>query len=473
LKQLLKIENKILNNKKNLIVAIGPVLFFTSWFMFYSWGFTTAQSITAATAILCALWWSTEAIPIPITSLIPLALLPFAGILTNTQVAESYGSPLILLLLGGFIISKSLEKTGAHRRVALGLVHFIGADKPAKLIFGFMLAAAVLSMWISNTATTLMLLPVALAVTEKMPDDRLAVPLLLGIAYAASIGGIGTPVGTPPNLVFMEIYRQTTGIELGFLDWMQWGVPVVVVMLPITAWWLTRNLSAPAVKLPAVGEWRAAEIRVFIVFAITALMWITRTPEGWGWADYFGLHWANDGQVALLAAIAMFVIPDGTLQQNGDKGRLLDWQHASQIPWGVLLLFAGGIALAKAFVVTGLSAMLSGHLTELSQLPVMLMILIIALVVTFLTEITSNTATTTLLMPILAAAAIAADLEPELLMVPAAISASCAFMLPVATAPNAIVFGSNQVPIQKMIKTGFALNLMGAIVVTVVTTGIL
>ena len=462
-----------MKNKKNFIVAIGPILFLSCWFIFHSLGFTTPQSITASTAILCALWWSTEAIPIPVTSLIPLALLPFAGVLNRTQVSESYGSPLILLLLGGFIISKSLEKTGAHRRVALGLVHLVGADKPGKLVFGFMLASAVLSMWISNTATTLMLLPVALAITEKMPDDRLAIPLLLGIAYAASIGGIGTPVGTPPNLVFMEIYRQTTGIELGFLDWMKWGVPVVVVMLPITAWWLTRKLSAPPVELPAVGPWRRAEIRVFIVFAITATMWITRTPDGWGWSDYFGLSWANDGQVALLAAIALFIIPDGTVLENGEKGRLLDWHHASKIPWGVLLLFAGGIALAKAFVVTGLSTMLSDQLTELSQLPVMLMILIIALVVTFLTEMTSNTATTTLLMPILAATAIAADLEPELLMVPAAISASCAFMLPVATAPNAIVFGSNQVPIQKMIKTGFVLNLIGAIVVTIVTSSIL
>ncbi len=463
----------MLKNNKNLFVVIGPALFFISWFLFNKIGLTNSQALTAATAILCALWWSTEAIPIPVTSLIPLALLPFAGILNNTQVAESYGSPLILLLLGGFIISKSLEKTGAHRRIALGLIHFVGADKPGKLVFGFMLASAILSMWISNTATTLMLLPVAIAVIEKMPDDRLAVPLLLGIAYAASIGGIGTPVGTPPNLVFMEIYKQNTGVELGFLDWMQWGVPVVILMLPIAAWWLTRKLSAPAVELPAVGPWRAAEIRVFIVFAVTATMWITRTPEGWGWKDYFDMSWANDGQVALLAAIALFIIPDGTVSEEGEKGRLLDWHHASQIPWGVLLLFAGGIALAKAFVVTGLSGLLSAQLTELSQLPILLMILIIALVVTFLTEITSNTATTTLLMPILAAAAIAADLAPELLMVPAAISASCAFMLPVATAPNAIIFGSERVPIQKMIKTGVVLNLIGAIVITLVTSSLL
>jgi sodium-dependent dicarboxylate transporter 2/3/5 len=460
-------------NKKNIMIVIGPIIFLLSWLVLDNLGWTSSQSLTTATAILCALWWSTEAIPIPITSLIPLTILPFAGVLNQTEVAESYGSPLILLLLGGFIISKSMEKTGAHRRVALGLVHFVGADNPRKLVFGFMLASAVLSMWISNTATTLMLLPVALAVIEKMPDNRLAAPLLLGLGYAASIGGIGTPVGTPPNLVFMEIYKQNTGIDLGFLEWMKWGVPVVVLMLPITAWWLTRKLSAPPIDLPPIGPWRAAEIRVFLVMTVTASLWITRTPEGWGWQDYFGMSWANDGQIALLAAIALFIIPDGTVSKNGEKGRLLDWHHASKIPWGILLLFAGGIALAKAFVVTGLSMMLSEQLTLLSEWPVILMILAIALVVTFLTEVTSNTATTTLLMPILAAAAIAAGLEPKLLMVPAAMSASCAFMLPVATAPNAIIFGSDRVPIQRMIKNGLVLNLIGAIIITIVTSSIL
>ncbi|HFB66936.1 MAG TPA: SLC13/DASS family transporter [Aeromonadales bacterium] len=453
---------------RNRIIFLGPVLFVIFGFLFYSLGWPINQAITAATAIWCALWWSTEAIPIPATSLIPLSLLPITGVLNSSQVANSYGSPLILLLLGGFIISKSMEKSGAHRRVALGLVNLMGGENPRRLVFGFMLASAVLSMWISNTATTLMLFPVALAVLEKMPDDRLTVPLLLGVAYAASIGGIGTPVGTPPNLVFMEIYRETTGTEMGFLAWMRFAVPVVIVLLPAVAWWMTRNLQAPAVVLPAVGKWSKAETRVFVVFAITAILWITRTPEGWGWKYYFDLPWANDGQVALLAAIALFIIPDGTVTGKGEKGRLLDWEYASRIPWGVLLLFAGGIALAKGFVVSGLSARLSEHLVQLSHLPVIVMIAGIALVVTFLTEITSNTATTTLLMPILAAAGVAANIDPALLMVPAAISASCAFMLPVATAPNAIVFGSGKIPIQSMIRYGLALNVIGVVVVTMV-----
>lgn len=453
---------------KNYIIALGPIAFaFILWgLMQFGWEFKPA--ITAATAFLCALWWATEAIPIPATSLIPIAVLPITGVLNKTQLAESYGSPLILLLLGGFILSKSMEKSGAHRRVALGLVNLFGGQHPKRLIFGFMVASALLSMWISNTATTLMLFPVALAVIEKMPDNRLTVPLLLGIAYAASIGGIGTPVGTPPNLVFMEIYQETTGIEMGFAQWMSFAVPVVVLMLPITAWWLTRNLSAPEVKIPQVGHWTVAEKRVFVVFAITAMLWITRTPQDWGWKYVLNLPWANDGQIALLAAIALFIIPDGTRNENGEKGRLLNWEYAREIPWGVLLLFAGGITLARAFVVSGLSSQISQQLVGLSHMPVIVMIAGIALIVTFLTEMTSNTATTTLLMPILAAAGDAANLDPGQLMIPAAISASCAFMLPVATAPNAIVFGSGMIPIQKMIRTGLVLNLIGVVIVTTV-----
>jgi len=455
-------------NIKNILVTSGPIISFLMMWGLMKLGWDFDSAITAATAFLCALWWATEAIPIPATSLLPIVILPITGVLNKTQLAESYGSPIIFLLLGGFILSKSMEKSGAHRRVALGLVTLMGGHNPKRLVMGFMLASALLSMWISNTATTLMLFPVALAVLEKMPDNRLTVPLLLGIAYAASIGGIGTPVGTPPNLVFMEIYRETTGIDMGFIQWMKFAIPVVVLMLPLTAWWLTRNLEAPAVELPEVGRWTVAEKRVFIVFAITALLWITRTPQDWGWKYLLHMPWANDGQIALLAAVILFLVPDGTVAKNGVKGRLLDWEYAREIPWGVLLLFAGGITLAKAFVVSGLSNKISVELVSLSHIPVLLMIAGIALIVTFLTEMTSNTATTTLLMPILAAAGIAAHIDPALLMIPAAISASCAFMLPVATAPNAIVFGSGKIPIQKMIQKGLALNLFGVMVITTI-----
>jgi solute carrier family 13 (sodium-dependent dicarboxylate transporter), member 2/3/5 len=347
------------------------------------------------------------------------------------------------------------------------------------LVFGFMLASAVLSMWISNTATTLMLLPVALAALEGQRDDRLTVPLLLGIAYASSIGGIGTPVGTPPNVILMGVYQSSTGKEISFLEWMKIGVPVVVLFIPLAWLWLTRHLSqrrpAPrasehqagktsagdaAVPLPALGPWRSAEKRVLAVFALTALAWVTRSEPFGGWSGLIGATGVGDSTVALGAVVALFLVPSG----RGDA--LLDWPTAAKIPWGLLILFGGGIAIARAFDESGLSQSLGAVLSALATWPVPLMLIVIALVVTFLTEVTSNTATTSLLMPILATAAAAAAVDPRLLMVPAAMSASCAFMLPVATAPNAIVFGTERFDTKVMAREGFGLNLMGTVVIS-------
>lgn len=418
---------------------------------------------TAAITTLCATWWIFEPIPIPATSLLPLALFPVVGVLTPAQVGESYGSSLVLLLLGGFILSTAMEKSGAHRRVALTMVNLFGGGSSRRLVFGFMAAAAVLSMWISNTATTLMLLPVALAVIERSDDPLLPIPLLLGIAYAASVGGIGTPIGTPPNLVFREVYMQNTGNEVSFLEWMLWGVPVVLLMVPIIAVWLTRRLKHEGhVDMPAVGEWNSYEKRVFIVFSITALTWITRSQPFGGWSNWLGTPGANDASVALLAVVAMFLIP------SGKGGKLLDWETAAKIPWGMLILFGGGICIAKAFVVSGLSAALGDALAGIADWPTVFMLAAICLTITFMTEMTSNTATTTLMMPILAAAALAADMEPTLLMVPAAMSASCAFMLPVATAPNTIMFSTGRFPTKTMASEGLVLNFAGAAVVVTV-----
>ncbi len=419
-----------------------------------------AAAITAAVTALCALWWILEPIPIPATSIIPLALFPLLGILDKHQVAASYGNSLILLLLGGFILSSALERCGAHRRIALGLLHLIGGNSSRRIVVAFMCTAALLSMWVSNTATTLMLLPIAMAITQSADDQSLMIPLLLGICYAASLGGIGTPIGTPPNIIFMQVYQEYTGNALGFVQWMLWAVPVIIVFLPLMAWWLTRGLQTrQQIVLPAVGEWSIAERRVLLVFAVTAIAWVTRTEPFGGWAGLFDLKKTNDAAVALLAVVMMFIIPDGK------QGRLLDWETANRIPWGMLLLFAGGIAIAKAFSASGLATMLADQLSSLASFPVFLMILIICLAVTFITEVTSNTATTTLLMPILAVAALAANVEPALMMVPAAMSASCAFMLPVATAPNAIMFSTGKIPIQQMVKTGVMLNLIGSFVI--------
>jgi sodium-dependent dicarboxylate transporter 2/3/5 len=309
-----------------------------------------------------------------------------------------------------------------------------------------------------------MLLPVALAVLDATQErDRLAAPLLLGIAYAASVGGLGTPIGTPPNLIFMQVYEQTTGQAISFTRWMGWALPVVILMIPAMAVILTRNMRGTlAVQLPDVGAWRTEERRVMVVFGLTALAWITRSEPFGGWKTWFDLPQANDASVALLAVVLMFIIP------NGKGQRLLSWERATTIPWGVLLLFSGGICLAKGFVNSGLSDLMGQWLAGMTQIPLFALIAIICLVVTFMTEATSNTASTTLLMPVLAAAALAAGMAPELIMVPAAMSASCAFMLPVATAPNSVVFGSGLVSTSRMAREGVLLNLLGAAVISVV-----
>lgn len=443
-------------------MIVGPVAALALYALLTSAGWEAAAAITAAVTLLCALWWIFEPIAIPFTSMLPLALFPLFGVLTPAEVGQSYGSPLILLLLGGFMMSKAMADSGAHRRVALFMVNLFGGGNARALVLGFMTASAALSMWISNTATTLMLLPVALAVLENT-QRRMAVPLLLGIAYAASIGGIGTPIGTPPNLIFMQVYADQFGNTPTFPEWMKWGVPVVVLMVPLTGLWLTRGLKIDKpVELPQVGNWRPSERRVLMAFTLTALAWITRQAPFGGWSEWLNLPGANDASVALLGVIIMSVTP------NGEGKKLLRWKAATTIPWGVLILFGGGIAIANAFIESGLAELIASQMGLLASIPLWLMILSICLIVTFMTEVTSNTATSSLLMPLLAAAATVMEVNPMLLMVPAAMSASCAFMLPVATPPNAVVYGSGQVTIRDMARAGLALNLMGAVVISAV-----
>ena len=441
----------------------GPIVASVVGAGLFSSGSTPPVAWTAAITTWCALWWVFEPIPIPATSLIPLSLFPLVGVLKPSQVGEAYGDKLILLLLGGLMLSSAMERSGAHRRIALSMVSLFGGTSGRRLVLGFMTASAGLSMWISNMATTLMLLPIVMAVVEKVEERRLRVALLLGVAYAASVGGVGTPVGTPPNLIFMDNYKLVTGVELAFTDWMSWALPVVLVMIPLVGLWLTRGLRQQTnIELPRVGEWRAEEIRTLAVFAATALLWITRKEPFGGWSGWLQLPDANDASVALAAVVVMFLLP------NGRGERLLDWPTASSIPWGILLLFGSGIAISKAFVSSGLSDSLGQSLAGIGQLPPMIMIGLVCLAVTFLTEITSNTATSNLLMPVLAAAAVAAKIEPKLIMVPATISASFAFMLPVATGPNAIIFGSDQLTVRDMAREGLALNLIGVVVVSVI-----
>ncbi len=448
---------------KQFALWFGPLVACALGFGLWATGSTPAVAWTAGVTTLCAVWWVFEPIPIPATSLIPLAVFPLVGVLKAAEVGQAYGDKLILLLLGGLMLSSAMERSGAHRRIALSMVALFGGASCRRLVFGFMAAAAGLSMWISNMATSLMLLPIVLAVIEKTDNRRLRLSLLLGTAYACSVGGIGTPVGTPPNLIFMENYQRIVGEEPAFSAWMSWAVPVVIVMLPLMALWLTRGLPRQTnLQLPQVGAWRTEERRTLLVFAITAALWITRLEPFGGWSAWANLPQANDASVALLAVVAMFLIPNG----RGEK--LLDWTTAVKIPWGILILFSSGIVISKAFITSGLSESIGNRLAELGQLPPLLMIALVCTAVTFLTEVTSNTATANLLMPVLAATAIAADIEPRLIMVPAAMSASFAFMLPVATGPNAIFFGSEQITVKEMAREGFALNLIGIAVVSTV-----
>jgi sodium-dependent dicarboxylate transporter 2/3/5 len=441
----------------------GPLLALGLYAWMASQGQAHALAVTVGLTAWCAVWWVFEPVRGPVTALLPLAVLPVLGVLDAKQVAQSYGHELILLLGGGFMLSRALERSGAHRRLALGMVRAFGGGSGRSLLWGFIAATGLVSMWISNTATTLLMLPVALAVLQAYPDKRLHAPLILAIAYAASIGGLGTPIGSPPNLVFMQVYAETTGTRYGFLDWMAIGVPVVLLFLPIMAWWLGRGLAgAPAAQLPASGLWTAGEKRVLAVFALTAAAWVFRSEPFGGWSALLGLPGANDASVALLAVVALCVIPDGR------GGQLLDWETAESIPWGALVLFGGGIALATAFQTSGLSDAVAQALSGLSALPLPLLLLGIVGGVVLLSEIASNTATAVLLMPILAATAIAVNVDPALLMFPAVLAASVGFMLPVATAPNAIAYGSGEVSAGEMLRHGAVLDVVGVVVLCAV-----
>lgn len=446
---------------KTLLIFSGPLLALLLGLTLYWQGQPTAIVWTASITLLTAFYWITEALPIPATSLIPFAAFPLTGVLTHQQAASSLGSHVIILLMGAFMLSKALEKSNVHSRFAFYMVSLTGAHSARRLVLGFMLTAAFLSMWISNTATTLMLLPIAIAVIQRLQNPRLAAAILLGIAYSASLGGVGTPIGTPPNIIFMSVYAEVQGQELSFLEWMSFGLPVVLIGIPLMTLWLTRGLGRlDNLQLPVAGQWQSEEKRVLMVFGCVAIAWIFRPY----WTAWLGLGAVGDSTIALAGVVAMFLTPTGKVA--GEK--LLDWNTANDIPWGMLLLFAGGICIAKAFDSSGLSVAMGEALSDLSHLPLILLILTLCLFVTFLTEITSNTATATLLMPILATAGVAVGVDPKLLMIPAAISASCAFMLPVATAPNAIVYSTDKVSIRTMAREGLVLNVMIAFVTTAV-----
>ncbi|AAV83228.1 UNVERIFIED_ORG: sodium-dependent dicarboxylate transporter 2/3/5 [Idiomarina abyssalis] len=422
-------------------------------------------ALTLSTVVWVAWWWVTECIPLPVTSLLPFVLLPTFGVIDTQTAAGALGDNIILLFMGAFMLAKAVEASGVHKRMALSLIARIGADNGRKVVISFMAATAFLSMWISNTASVLALLPVALALADASDDENFQRALLLGLAYAGSLGGVATLVGTPPNLIFASIYQNITGVEFSFTRWLGIGLPMVLLGLPIIALWLTRNvkLSKP-LELPTTSEMTTYEKRVLMVFGTVVVLWITRTAPFGGWTGLLGVGSLNDATVALAGVVSMFVIPTG----NAKNEKLLNWPLARDIPWGILLLFAGGICLARGVMESGLGELIGQSLTALDALPLWLLIFVLSLTVSFVTEVTSNTATATLLMPILAATATALELPIELLMIPAVIACSCAFCMPVATPPNSIVFASNRVTIKDMAKEGLVLNILLAIVTTLV-----
>lgn len=448
-----------------LKITLPPVAALLAYLLLTAQGVEQPIAATLAVTLLTACWWVTEALPIPVTSLLPFALFPLFGVLTHKQAATGLGSHVIILLMGGFMLAKGIERSGLHRRVALGMLQLTGSRGGRPLVFAFMGSAAFLSMWISNTATCLVLMPIALAVIHQLNDERMNTPLVLAIAYSCSLGGIATLVGTPPNLIFAAVFEEFAGQEFSFARWMSIGLPIVVLGLPVIGLWLTRSLPAgEAVDLPRNSSWSAAERRTLLVFGLVVLLWVFRQEPFGGWSALLGVTGVGDSTIAILGVLLMFMVPNG--REQGE--RLLDWPTAVDIPWGMLLLFAGGITIAKAFQVSGTAQMLGESMSAVTSLPPFFLILCICLCITFLTELTSNVATTTLFMPIMAAAAVAADLPVELLMIPAAISASCAFMLPPATAPNAIAYGSGHASIAHMAREGLVLNIMLAVLISVV-----
>lgn len=444
---------------------------------------------TFCIALLMAVWWITEIVPLAITSLLPVALFPLFGIMDGKAVSATYFNDVIFLFMGGFLVALAMERWNLHKRIALSILAFTGVS-PARILLGFMASSFFLSMWISNTATVMMMLPIVMSIIGQLDSymnsrnsTKYSAGLLLGIAYSASIGGMATLVGTPPNLSLSRIYTiyfpQLP--EISFSGWIIFALPVSLILFGIT-WvylflsfrpkkgeWIDIDRDTFHNQLKEMGKTGFEEKVVFVTFALLALLWIFRadltigTTVIPGWSSIFPIaSFINDGTVAIFMALILFIIPS-----RSEKGaKILDWPTASKLPWQILLLFGGGFALATGFKESGLSLWFGGQLAGVASLHPILIIFVISLFITFLTELTSNTATTEMILPILAGIAITTNINPLLLMIPATMSASMAFMLPVATPPNAIIFGTSRITVGQMAKTGLFLNLVGAVIIT-------
>jgi sodium-dependent dicarboxylate transporter 2/3/5 len=443
---------------------------------------------TLAVALLMAVWWITEIIPLAVTSLAPVVLFPLLGIMDGKDVASTYFNHVIFLFIGGFLVALAMQKWDLHKRIALRILMVTGS-RPGSILLGFMLATAFLSMWISNTATAMMMIPILIAVLGKLEEhtsgnglSRFSIGLLLGVAYSASIGGVATLVGTPPNLSFARIFQIMfpEAPDISFTQWFLFALPFSVTFFIIVWVYLYFRFR------PDPDDWKVSERHLFhnqyqelgtikyeekvvlSVFLLLAFLWLSRADLQFGnfiipgWSGLFKVpEFINDGTVAIAVSSILFFIPS----KNNETSRILTWQTAAKVPWHIVLLFGGGFALATGFKESGLSLWFGEHLSWMKGLHPVLIILLVSLMMTFLTELTSNTATTEMLLPILAGLSVAININPLVLMIPATISASMAFMLPVATPPNAIIFGTDRIRIADMARTGLLLNFIGAILV--------
>ncbi len=438
--------------------------------------------VVAATAVLMGLWWMTEAIPIPATALLPLILFPALGVAPIDEASPPYANPVIFLFMGGFMLALAMQRWNLHRRIALVTVRAMGTS-PKQVVAGFMLATGFLSMWVSNTATAVMMLPIGISVlalvsrfsgTDELadsgvPQTNFGTALMLGIAYAASIGSLSTIIGTPPNTLLVGYMEENHDVSIGFGQWMLVGLPLAVVFLAFCWWLLTHVLFRPEIdeipggreliqdEIHKLGRMSGGESRVLLVFVLAALSWVF-VPV------IFDEPSVSDEVIAMMAALALFLLPAGA----GGGRRLLDWDSAKDLPWGVLLLFGGGLALSSQFTESGLTEWIGQQVGALGALPVVLLVGLVVAGVIFLTELTSNTATAATFLPVAGGVALGLDLDPLLLAIPVALAATCAFMLPVATPPNAIAFGSGYLTIGQMIRGGLWLNVVGVVLITLV-----
>ena len=461
---------------KNIGLVSGPLSFILVILFFHPEGLTLQANAIIASTVWIAIWWITEAIPISVTALLPIILFPLTGGLELSETTASFGHKYVFLYLGGFIIAIATQKWNLHKRIALNIISLLGTNV-VKIILGFMVATAFLSMWISNTATAVMMLPIAMAIVDQLKDNPDTIEnenkifgkaLMLGIAYSASIGGISTLIGTPPNLILAGVVEETVGYEITFSTWFKFGFPISFILLFLCWKYLTviafkfEQKSFPGgikeikKQLQKIGTISYEEKLVALIFTLTAIAWVTR--------DILKLiiPVIDDTIIVMISALIIFLLPT-----NDKKRRLINWEEASKLPWGILLLFGGGMALASGFKESGLALWIGTQMTLLDGINLFLLLFFLIASVNFLTEITSNLATTAMLLPILYPMAMTIDVHPFILMVSAAVAASCAFMLPVATPPNAVVFGSGYLRIPDMVRVGIWMNVLSIILLSV------